>query len=133
VLRILAEVGASQQSPLIAVRGVGGAVARVAEDATAYAHRMAELMIVTTTAGPKPVIDAARPAIAAIWQRLAPHVTGAYANFLATATADDVAAIYPNQTYQRLAAVKSKYDPDNLFAHNHNIRPQSAATAGRAS
>ena len=82
VLQILAEVRASEQSPFITVRSVGGAVSRVPDDATAYAHRQAELMFVTTTAGPKPVVEAARPALEAIWERLAPHVNGAYANFL---------------------------------------------------
>ncbi|MFI7231557.1 FAD-binding oxidoreductase [Nonomuraea angiospora] len=124
VLRILAEVGASEGSPLIAVRSVGGAVSRVADDATAYAHRGAELMFVTTVLGPEPVVEAARPALEAIWARLAPHVNGAYANFLASATEEDVAAVYPAGTYERLAAVKRQYDPGNLFAHNHNIRPQ---------
>ncbi|GAB3988579.1 FAD-binding oxidoreductase [Actinoallomurus acanthiterrae] len=124
VLRILAEVGASERPPFIAVRSVGGAVSRVSDDATAYAHRRAELMFVTTVAGPTPVVDAARPALDAIWGRLAPHVTGAYANFLASATEEDVAAIYPTGTYERLAAVKRQYDPGNLFAHNHNVRPQ---------
>ena len=96
----------------------------VPDDATAYAHRQAELMFVTTTAGPAPVVDAARPALDAIWGRLAPHVNGAYANFLTAATGADVAAIYPAETYQRLAAVKHRYDPGNLFARNHNVRPQ---------
>jgi FAD/FMN-containing dehydrogenase len=123
VIRILAEVRASERSPFISVRSVGGAVSRIPDDATAYAHRQAELMVVTTAAGPKPVVEAARPALEAIWGRLAPHVSGAYANFLSSATAEDVAAIYPVETYQRLAAVKRQYDPGNLFARNHNIRP----------
>ncbi|MFI6790743.1 FAD-binding oxidoreductase [Nonomuraea sp. NPDC050383] len=123
VLRILAETGASQGSPFIAVRSVGGAVSRVPDDATAYAHRRAELMVVTTSAGPEAVVEAARPALEAIWGRLAPHVDGAYANFLASATEEDVAAVYPTRTYQRLAAVKRRYDPANLFAGNHNVRP----------
>ncbi|MEU4231652.1 FAD-binding oxidoreductase [Nonomuraea sp. NPDC026600] len=123
VLQILVEVGASAGSPFIAVRSVGGAVSRVPDDATAYAHRRAELMFVTTVAGPKPVVDAARPALEAIWGRLAPHVNGAYANFLASAAEEDVAAIYPAETYERLAAVKRQYDPGNLFAGNHNVRP----------
>jgi FAD/FMN-containing dehydrogenase len=124
VLRVLAEVGAAPRSPFIAVRGVGGAVARVPADATAYAHRQAELMFVTTLAGPEPVVEAARPGLAAIWARLAPHVSGAYANFLESATEEDVAAVYPAATYERLAAVKRRYDPGNLFAGNHNVRPQ---------
>ncbi|GIF45803.1 FAD/FMN-containing dehydrogenase [Asanoa ferruginea] len=124
VLRILAEVGASERPPSIAVRSLGGAVSRVPDDATAYAHRRAELLIVTAVAGPEPVLDAARPALAAIWRTLAPHVNGAYANFLTTATAEDVAAIYPAATYERLSATKRRYDPRNLFTGNHNVRPQ---------
>ncbi|HET6297692.1 MAG TPA: FAD-binding oxidoreductase [Kribbella sp.] len=124
VLRILAEVGTSERSPIIAVRSVGGAVSRVPDDATAYAHRQAELMFVTTTAGPAPVIDGARPVLDAIWSRLTPYTSGAYANFLTTATEEDVAAVYPTQTYQRLAAVKRQYDPGNLFAGNHNVPPR---------
>jgi FAD/FMN-containing dehydrogenase len=124
VLQILAEAGASEQSPFIAVRSVGGAVSRVPAGATAYAHRQAELMVVTTIAGPEPVVEAARPALEAIWASLAPHVSGAYANFLTAAAEEDVAAIYPAETYQRLAAVKRRYDPGNLFARNHNIPPQ---------
>jgi FAD/FMN-containing dehydrogenase len=130
VLRILAEVRASERPPFIAVRSVGGAVSRVPDDATAYAHRQAELMVVITVAGPKPAVEAARPALDAIWERLAPHVNGAYANFLTAATEQDVAAIYPAQTHQRLAAVKRRYDPANLFAGNHNVRPQQATADG---
>ena len=107
----------------MAIRSVGGAVARVPEDATAYAHRQAELMFATTMAGPPPVLEAARPAFEAVWDRLAPHVSGAYANFLSSAGDDDVAAVYPAETYERLRAVKREYDPGNLFAANHNIRP----------
>ncbi len=124
VLQILADVATSEQPPIIGLRSVGGAVSRVPDDATAYGHREAELMFVTTVAGPQPVIDAARPALDEIWATLGPHVTGAYANFLTTATEEDVAAIYPTHTYQRLAAVKREYDPGNLFARNHNIRSQ---------
>ncbi len=124
VVQILAEVRASEQSPFVTVRSVGGAVSRVPDDATAYAHRQAELMFVTTTAGPQPAIEAARPALETIWARLAPHVNGAYANFLAAATEEDVAAIYPTRTHRRLAAVKRRYDPGNLFASNHNVRPE---------
>src|SRR5262249_24503578 len=125
-VRLLAEIGTSERSPFIALRSVGGAVSRVPDQATAYAHRRAELMLVTTTVGPQPVLDAARPGPDAIWGRMAPHVNGAYANFLTTAADEDVAAVYPSQTYDRLAAIKRRYDPDNLFVRNHNIRPRGA-------
>ncbi len=126
VLSILDEVRAPGCPLFISVRGLGGAVAQVAGDATAYAHRRAELMIMTTIAGPAPAVEAAVPAQKAAWRRLAPHVSGAYANFLATATEKDVAAIYPAASYERLAVVKRRYDPGNLFSRNHNVRPRPA-------
>jgi FAD/FMN-containing dehydrogenase len=121
VLRVLTESAASGQVPFTAIRSLGGAVSRVAGDATAYAYRDAELMLATTSVGPEPVLEAGRPALDAFWGMLAPHVTGAYANFLSTG---DITAIYPSATYQRLASVKRQYDPGNLFAGNFNVRPQ---------
>jgi FAD/FMN-containing dehydrogenase len=121
VLRVLTETAATGHVPFTAIRSLGGAVSRVAPDATAYSHRDAELMLVTTSVGPEPVLEAGRPALDAYWGRLAPHITGAYANFL---SAGDVSEIYPPSTYDRLASVKREYDPLNLFAGNFNVRPQ---------
>ncbi|WP_427885606.1 FAD-binding oxidoreductase [Kribbella sp. GL6] len=120
VLRILAAAGTSQGAPIIAVRSVGGAVARVADDATAYAHRQAELMFATTTIGPPPVIEATRPGREQLWETLRPHVNGAYANFLSD---EDPTDVYPAATYERLAGIKRKYDSGNAFSGNHNVRP----------
>ena len=131
VLGILTEVAATTGSPFLGVRSLGGAVSRVPTDATAYAHRSAELMVTTTQAGPAPVVEAAGPALAALWARLAPYVNGAYANFLTSATDDDVSAVYPPRTRERLAAIKRRYDPDNLFSGNHNVRPQEGPGPGR--
>jgi FAD/FMN-containing dehydrogenase len=51
-------------------------------------------------------------------------VSGAYANFLSSADEEDVANVYPTETYERLVEVKRRYDPENLFAGNHNVRPR---------
>jgi FAD/FMN-containing dehydrogenase len=123
LLEVVTDVATSTGSPYVALRSVGGAVSRVPDDATAYAHRQAELVILTFAGGPPPVVEAARPGLAAVWERFAPYVHGAYANFLTSATDDEVAAIYPAETRRRLADVKRRYDPDNLFAGNHNVRP----------
>ena len=122
-LRIMTEVGATAGAPFLTIRSIGGALARVADDATAFAHRRAELMIGTAAIGPAPAIEAALPALDAVWERLAPHVSGTYSNFNTTATDPDVKAAYPTDTYKRLAAVKRQYDPANLFAANYNVRP----------
>ena len=129
VVSILTDVAAAKGSPFLGVRSLGGAVARVPDDATAYAHRQAELVVVTTIGGPAPVVEAAVPTLEAVWARLAPHVNGAYANFLSSATDSDVASIYPTDTRARLAEVKRRYDPENLFRANHNVRPGSTVQA----
>ena len=123
VLGIVSAANAREHSPLMALRSLGGAVSRVPDDDTAYAYRRAELLVVTTAVGPKPVVEAGRSARRALWERLAPHVRGAYANFESLAADDDVAAVYPEPTYHRLAAVKRRYDPDNVFTGNLNVRP----------
>lgn len=58
-----------------------------------------------------------------MWKWLRPFASGAYINFLSDASGPSVAAAYPPATYDRLAAVKAVYDPDNVFNQNHNIRP----------
>jgi FAD/FMN-containing dehydrogenase len=129
-LHVLAEVAASEGSPAVSLRSVTGAISRVPDDATAYAHRRAELMFATLTAGPEQAVEAAAPALDAMWARLAPHVDGAYANFLTSATEADVAATYPPQTFERLVAIKRRYDPGNVFSRNHNIPPSAPRLDG---
>lgn len=108
----------------VEIRSLGGAFGRVAHDATAFAHRDSEVMITTALLGsPEDHVGVATD-FEAFWQALAPFTAGAYANFLTTAHREDVAAIYPPDTYARLAAVKRTYDPENLFRHNHNIDPR---------
>ncbi len=99
----------------IAVRSLGGAFGRVPIDATAFAHRDAEAMVVgllmlPDTATPAEVERALVP-----WRAVADHGAGPYLNFQGSATAEDLAAAYPPATAARLAAIKRTYDPDNRF------------------
>ena len=55
--------------------------------------------------------------------RSAPHDVGVYANFLEVEGDERIRAAYPNGTYERLADIKRRYDPRNLFSMNQNIRP----------
>lgn len=55
------------------------------------------------------------------------HRAGVYVNFLDADDEDRVAEAYGDDTYARLAEVKAKYDPDNVFHHNKNIQPAVAA------
>ncbi len=107
----------------IAVRSLGAAVRRVPTQATAFAHRNAEAMIVglfmfPDTATGAEIEHGLRP-----WQDVAARGVGTYINFQGSATPSDLAAAYPPATYARLAAVKGTYDRANRFALNHNIEP----------
>ena len=105
------------------IRALGGAVARVPSDATAFAHRTAEAMVVG--AAFRPVDAAEEQLIEAIrlFDAVKAFGVGAYSGFLGTANDDDLAAIYPPRTLERLQEVKRKYDPANVFRQNFNIRP----------
>ena len=105
-----------------------GAVARVPHDATAYSGRdVAHNIVIEGVWLPDESADHAAAETA--WARgffdaLEPHRTGVYVNFL---DSDDdtnrVREAYGDHIYERLAEVKAKYDPDNAFHHNKNIRP----------
>jgi FAD/FMN-containing dehydrogenase len=110
----------------IAVRSLGGAFGRVPEDATAFAHRDAEAMVVGMVMLPDTATDAEAERALVGWRAVAAHGTGTYVNFQGSATAADLAAAYPPATYARLAAVKRAYDPTNRFALNHNVEPAPA-------
>ncbi len=103
---------------------VGGQANRVARDATAYAHRDAKFVMNVHSRWEKREEDARCIAWArGFFKDSAPYATGgAYVNFLTQDEDDRVAAAYgPN--YDRLAQVKRKYDPTNLFHLNQNIKP----------
>lgn len=113
----------------IAVRSLGGAFGRVPRDATAFAHRDAEAMVVGGLILPDTATAADVEQALVPWRAVAAHGTGSYIGFQASATAEDLAAAYPPATYARLAAVKRTYDPDNVFALNHNVEPAPAERA----
>ncbi|WP_372624409.1 FAD-binding oxidoreductase [Falsiroseomonas sp.] len=108
----------------IVLAHLGGATRRVADDATAYAHRDAEFVMNLHTRWH----DAADDAACIGWARglfaaAAPFATGGvYVNFLTEDEAERVQAAYGGN-YARLARLKARYDPENLFRANQNIRP----------
>ena len=104
-------------------RVLGGAIARVPSEATAFAHRNRKLMINVAAV----TQDLAGLAEHEAWvTKLAERLQqgpGAYAGFLGTDGAERIGEAYPPSTYGRLVAVKRQYDPRNLFRSNHNIVP----------
>ena len=96
-------------------------------DATAFAHRDARrLARGGDDAAPRRSAGSSPRRRWPPGPRVAAAASGAYAGFLGPATDAEVAAAYPAATYRRLAAVKRRYDPGNVFRRNHNIRPERA-------
>ena len=123
VIAAIDRLRAAETPTVAAVRSLGGAFGRVPADATAFAHRDAEAMVVGMAMLPETATDADVDRALVPWRAVAAHGTGTYVNFQGSATAEDLAAAYPPATYARLAAVKRSYDPANRFAFNHNIEP----------
>jgi FAD/FMN-containing dehydrogenase len=110
---------------LVQFRGMGGAITRVSNDATAFAHRERNYFVAIIGVWMDPTdAGAAHSAwTESVWQAIRHDGVGVYANFLADEGACRVHDAYPPATYARLAAIKRRYDPDNLFRFNQNIRP----------
>jgi FAD/FMN-containing dehydrogenase len=106
------------------IRVLGGAMARVSTEATAFAHRRARIMVNVAARYKRP--DEAvvhEPWLTDFAAALRPSGGGAYVGFLGDEGRARVRDAYPGATGQRLAEVKRRYDPSNLFHLNHNISP----------
>jgi FAD/FMN-containing dehydrogenase len=106
------------------LRVLGGAAARVPTDATAYAHRESQIMVnVAALFGTPEEAPEHEPWVVGLADALRQDDQGAYVNFLGDEGEDRIRAAYPSETWERLVAVKRRYDPTNLFRLNQNIPP----------
>jgi hypothetical protein len=106
------------------LRVLGGAVARVPVEATAYAHRKSRIMGNVAAFYTTPEERALREAwVADFTKALNQGDSGAYVNFLSDEGEARVRDAYPGSTWERLTAIKARYDPTNLFRLNQNIPP----------
>jgi FAD/FMN-containing dehydrogenase len=110
---------------VVQVRVLGGAIARVPSDATAYAHRDQPIMVnvAAMTMDPAALAPHVGWADALAGELHEPGNDGVYVNFLGDEGPDRVRAAYPGRTWDRLVALKRRYDPDNLLARNQNVPP----------
>ncbi|MGH8940225.1 MAG: BBE domain-containing protein, partial [Actinomycetes bacterium] len=115
------------------LRVLGGAVARVPADATAYAHRESRIMVNVAAFYDGPEDRLVRAAwVHDLVRALHQGDDAAYVNFLADEGPERVRAAYPGATWDRLAAVKATYDPGNVFRLNQNVQPAQSAGSARA-
>ena len=117
-------------SPLSAVliEHLGGAVARVGRDDTAFDHRDAEYNLAIIGRWLDPADAETNIAWArGLWEDMRPFARGTYVNYLGVGdTAERVKDAYSPEKYARLAALKRAYDPENVFRRNQNIVPAPA-------
>jgi FAD/FMN-containing dehydrogenase len=110
------------------LRVLGGAMARVPVEATAFAHRRSRVMVNLAAFYTGPEDRTVRQAwVADFAAALNQGDSGVYVNFLGDEGEARVRQAYPGSTWQRLAAIKARYDPTNLFRLNHNIPRRSRA------
>jgi FAD/FMN-containing dehydrogenase len=121
---ILERLEASDSPMRVAqIRVHGGAISRVPNDATAFAHRDRPIMANVAALYEDPAERPARQAwVDETWKALDPAL-GAYVGFLSDEGEARVHEAYPDPTWDRLATIKSRYDPLNVFRLNQNVPP----------
>jgi FAD/FMN-containing dehydrogenase len=104
---------------------LGGAIARVRDEESAYGHRDALLDFLAISTWTDPADDEARMSAArAAWQQVARiSDAGVYVNNLGLEGLERVRAAYGADKFDRLARIKRRVDPDNVFHHNQNVPP----------
>lgn len=131
VIDVFVERVESITSPFSQVLGwvIGGAVSRIGPDATAVGEREPGFDVsVTASWSPSdPDSDRHRAWVRDGWERLRPHGTGVYVNFLSDEGAAGVEVAYGARGRSRLTAVKDTFDPTNFFRMNANIPPSGGA------
>jgi FAD/FMN-containing dehydrogenase len=107
------------------LRVLGGAMARVPAEATAFAHRTSRILVNLAAFydGPEDQPRRARW-VAEFAAALRQNDAGAYVNFLGDEGEARIRQAYPGSTWERLVEIKARYDPENLFRLNQNIPRQ---------
>jgi FAD/FMN-containing dehydrogenase len=108
----------------VQLRVLGGALARVPNDASAFAHRDRRLMVNISAMYADPGEQETHQAwVDGLGEALGKNGAGGYVGFLGDEDEETLRAAYPGGTWERLQGLKRRYDPDNLFRLNHNIPP----------
>jgi hypothetical protein len=126
VIDVLVDHGLRIASPVtvFSIFHLGGAVARVGEDETAFGGRDAghTVNVIGITVS-RDGFEEEREWARGLWTALEPHQRNAYVNFLMEEGEERVRQAYGAEKYDRLQALKREYDPENVFRLNQNISP----------
>jgi FAD/FMN-containing dehydrogenase len=126
VIEVIVQHAAAMPAPFgqIHLHQLGGAISRVPSEATAFGHRDAAyvLNIIGTWADPGET-DQDIQWVRDFWAPLQRYSRGVYVNFTGEEGDEVVRSAYDANAYDRLVALKQKYDPSNFFRLNQNIKP----------
>jgi len=130
-VHIAQAANAPSELSLMHLYPIDGAVHRVPRDATAWSARNATWSMVIAGIDSNPQrAEALKAWGRAYWKAIHPfNLEGAYVNFMMDDESDGRVLATYGENYKRLAAVKARYDPDNLFRVNQNILPAVAVNA----
>jgi len=106
-------------------RVLGGAMARIPVEATAFAHRLSRVMLSFIVQYENRDEAAVHHSWAAGAAAAVEQGAGVYVNFVGNEGKERINDAYPSATQERLAAIKAKYDPTNFFRRNQNIAPKA--------
>ena len=126
LIHAIASTHGKEVGPALQLRYVKGAMNRINSDATAFAHRSGEILLISAAFVPLEATQSEIDQAMIPWRTISPFTKGAYVNFFSSVNKEDIAVVYPQETYNRLAAVKKIYDPQNVFNQNYNIKPAGA-------
>lgn len=111
---------------VVQLRALGGAMARIPADATAFAHRDRRIMVNVAAFIDEPSQREEREAwVLDLAGKLRQGPPAAYVNFLGYDGPERIREAYPGDTYDRLARIEAGYDPTNPFHPNRNVPPAS--------
>ena len=120
-----------QNLNFLQIRPIGnGAMQRVPAEATAFSHRDANFMLAIIAHWDGPAADEQNfPWVDSFWNAIKEYREGVYCNFLQAEGEARIREAYSTATFERLAAIKARYDPTTRFNGNENIAPRPLSAA----
>lgn len=120
----LTRVHRSNENSMLMLRSLGGAYSRVSNEATAFAHRDADVLALLVAFFPPDAPPDVAIGVRDSWREATRgRSLGTYGNFRNDPSPTVLDEMYPPATLTRLRATKQKWDPENVFTRNHNIAP----------
>jgi FAD/FMN-containing dehydrogenase len=108
--RAIMDAAAHPSGPLVQLRSLGGAINDVAADATAYAHRHQQVLVIVSQFPPGAGVQ-----LDDAWRSVEPYADGAYRSFESRPDDRTFRLAFPGATGDRVRALRDRFDPDSVF------------------